>query len=163
MKRAFWIAMFFTVGLVIGTFFLGKEVIFSNTDYHIPEEYKIEIIEHNQRYILVNLYDEEGYKVDEYVVPVKQIQRIIKERILTDGFYNVHPWYTALYVLCSLAILAYFIQWCVSVDCCKPYNRQTNWESLCYGLCDKRCNLYNAIDTYDLTPHKQRFNLFWGY
>lgn len=164
MKRAFWIALFFMIGLMIGTFFLGKEVIFNNIDYHIPEKYKIEIKDHNQKYIEVSFYDEEGYKVDEYCVPNKQRQRILKERILTDAFCNVYPLYTALYILCSAAILLYFIQWCYSIDCCKPSKyRSRKWYSCCTGLCDRRCDLYNAIDAYDLTPHKQRFNLFWGY
>lgn len=163
MKRAFWIALFFMVGLIIGTFFLGKEVIFNNVDYHIPEEYKIEINNDSQRYIEVILYNEEGYEVDKYYVPYKQRQRIIKERILTDRFYSVYPWYAALYFLYVGGLLIYFIQWCYSIDCCKPSRRDGEWYSCCTGFCDKRCNLYNAIDEYDLTPHKKRFKLFWGY
>ena len=163
MKRVLWITIPFMLSLMVGIFFLGKEVIFHKIDYHIPSEYEIHIGEYNSHYILVEFYNDEGYRCDKYVVSKKQRQRIVKERIVNDYFYSVYPFYTLLYWLLVIAFVVYFIQWWVSVDCCKPAGRYDEWSASCYGLCDKRCDLYNKIKDYDLTPHKEKFNHFWGY
>ena len=166
MKRVLLITIPFMIGLMIGIFFLGKEVIFGKFNYHIPENYKIEIEKcySDENFIFVNLYDEEGYKVNYYKVPKKQKQKLVEERIIKIDLGDTYPFFLFLYAILVIGFLVYFIQWCFSIGCCNPSeNHDKEWYSQCMGLCDKRCALYNKITKYDLTPHKNRFKGFWGY